>query len=150
MELAYTVNIHPCGSNIYIRRELINERYGTSIKLVLCSLCFSDKDVVDEVQDINPGRETRPSQVDDGFESLNGNGSSDNNEEEVNKSGEETKGEEGVLLEGVLSNSHTPTLSAPFICSSSDPLVYAGILTFHQPLNFAIYVILIFSTVNFV
>lgn len=58
---------------------------------------------------MNPGK----SQVDDGFESLNGNGSSDNNEEEVNKSGEEGKGEESVLREVVL--------SPPFVCSSSHP-----------------------------
>ncbi|KAG8267059.1 regulation of nucleic acid-templated transcription [Homalodisca vitripennis] len=78
---------------------------------------------------------SRPSQVDDGFESLNGNGSSDNNEEEGNKS-HGSDGDTGRAAapapagdpgetqgEGVLHGSHIPT-SSPF---SSDPNTSGGI-----------------------
>uniref|UniRef100_A0A1B6G604 PHTF1/2 N-terminal domain-containing protein n=1 Tax=Cuerna arida TaxID=1464854 RepID=A0A1B6G604_9HEMI len=78
---------------------------------------------------------SRPSQVDDGFESLNGNGSSDNNEEEGNKShgsdgdtgrasAPASAGDPGETLgEGVLHGTHIPT-SSPF---SSDPHTSGGI-----------------------
>lgn len=74
--------------------------------------------------------QNRASQVDDGFESLNGNGSSDNNEEEENGEGQVAK---SVTIEatdvppreGVLHGSHIHTI---YTCTStsSDPYTFSG------------------------
>lgn len=76
---------------------------------------FSEVEEVEESQN-------RPAQVDDGFESLNGNGSSDNNEEEDSGG---VQVESVDPREGVLHGSHIHTIyTSP--TTSSDPYPFSG------------------------
>uniref|UniRef100_A0A1B6KST5 PHTF1/2 N-terminal domain-containing protein n=1 Tax=Graphocephala atropunctata TaxID=36148 RepID=A0A1B6KST5_9HEMI len=94
----------------------------------------NDKESVPE--EVSP---SRPTQVDDGFESLNGNGSSDNNEEEAGKShgsdGDNSRAASPASPvagetqgEGVLHGSHIPPNTLNTSSSfSSDPHTSGGI-----------------------